>query len=149
MSEEATPAADNPGCLALFLSVALPALLLTITVFPPAFATPMIYIPIFVVTGFIATVIGLPLYLVAAYFQRKNVWTALAAGVLTGALLPVVGALSEPTPEAWRVAAGYAATGAVGGLTFYLIATVSRAPRRNLALLLALAGFSVAAALRI
>ncbi|NYT39418.1 hypothetical protein HZY97_01490 [Sphingomonas sp. R-74633] len=146
MTDDAAPAPNHPGCLALLVSVALASLLLTLTIFPPAFTTPMIYVPIFGATTFIATLIGLPLYLVARYFRQENIWTALAAGAVTGAALPVIGAFSEGTPQAWLVAAGYGITGTIGGLAYFLTATAPRAPRRNAALLVALTCISAATA---
>lgn len=132
---------DNAGCLSSLVSVALAALLLMLAVFPPASVMPAFYIPIFLVTGLVAALIGLPLYLLFRHLRRANIWTAIAAGAFTGALPPLVSALADG--GGWRFIAVYAAVGAIGGLAFYLTATVSRAPRRNAALLLALTAASV------
>jgi hypothetical protein len=147
MIDDAVPAPDNPGCLAQFLSVALAALLLTLTALPPAQTVPALYLPVFVVTALVTALIGLPLYLVARHFRQENIWAALVVGATTGAALPLVGMVSDERPEQWfSTIAGYAAVGAIGGLAFFLTATAQRAPLRNAALLLALAGISVAAA---
>jgi hypothetical protein len=133
----------HAGCLASFVSISLAALLLTLGSFSP-FRSLGLYVAILVVTAMTVLFIGMPLYLLVRYLRRENVWTAVIAGAVTGAALPMIAAFSYPMAEAWRTVTGFAVTGAVGGLAFFLTATASRNPARNIAILLAVAGCSVA-----
>jgi len=87
----------------------------------------------------------MPLYLLALRMH----WTNLCTALLAGTTLPLINAISDCSSRPWHYVAIYALVGAVGGLVFYLTVTATRTPRRNLGLLLALAGLTITAALLI
>jgi len=140
------PATPQPqGCLGALVAVALVALLLTLGMSPPM--TPSIYAFVFPITAIAFTLVGLPLYALARWLNRANLGTALAAGVTTGAAFPLLSVLSSQGSDAWPAVAAYAVAGAVGGLAFFLAATLRQAPRRNTLLLVAVTALAIAATL--
>jgi hypothetical protein len=136
---------SDAGCLGALVAVAAVSLILTLSMFWPTGSVGL-YIPVFAVTTIVFVAIGFPLYLAVRHFRRENLWTALACGAATGAALPLVSALADGSPGAWRGAAGYALAGVIGGLVFFLTATASRSPARNIAILFAVVGISAALA---
>ncbi len=146
MDDSAAPPAQY-GCLAAFVATALAALLLTLATFPPmGGGSAGLYVPVFAVTTVVAATIGLPLYGLAVRFRRTNAPAAIAAGIVAGAALPLIGALSHGTPQAWVMVAAYGYAGAAGGLAFFLVATAPRAPLRNALVLAAITAVSIPAA---
>ncbi|MDP5277883.1 hypothetical protein Q9Q95_03005 [Sphingomonas sp. DG1-23] len=131
----------------MFVATALAALLLMLAVFTPPAGSLGLYVAVFVVTALVVAVLGMPLYLLALRLRWTNPWTALLAGTATGTALPLINAISGCSSRPWRYVAIYALVGAVGGLAFYLTVTATQTPRRNLGLLLALAGLTITAAL--
>lgn len=134
---------SDAGCLGTFVSVAVVALILTVAM-NQWFDSPALYIPVFIVTTIAFVSIGFPLYLVAHRFGWETIWGAMTCGAVTGGAFPLVGALSDSSAQAWREAAAYTATGVVGGLVFFLAATVSRNRARNIAWLIGITGIAVA-----
>jgi hypothetical protein len=133
----------------MFVATALAALLLTIELSPALGGSVGPYVPVFVVTTLIVVLIGFPQFLLAQYLGQTSAPVAIAAGMVTGAALPLAGALSEGTFQAWPGVAAYAHVSAAGGLTFFLVATAPRSPRRNAAAIFALTAVSITAALLI
>ena len=135
------------GCLAMFVSVAFAALLITLGAAPGFGGSLFLYVPIFIVTTIIASTIALPLRHVAAHFRFANAWTAAAIGMVTGGGLPALSAFSDSWDEGWIGVATYGLIGAMSGLIFFLIEAAPRARRRNLVVIAALAAISIAVAL--
>lgn len=134
------------GCLAMIVAIAFAALLLMVGLFAPFAISLPLYVAVFLVTALIVGLVGVPLYLLALRLRRTDIWAASLAGAITGAIFPLINTLSVDAAKAWAGAAGYALVGATSGIVFYLTATAPRTPRRNIALLLVLAGVTVAAA---
>jgi hypothetical protein len=144
MNEESAISADA-GCLGALVAVALVSLILTLGMIQ-SFGSFALYIFVFPATAIVFGAIGFPLYLVARRFGWENLWVAMLCGAATGAVVPLTTALAEGSQRAWLQTAAYAATGMVGGIAFFLAATLSRNRPRNIALLIALTGFSAALA---
>jgi hypothetical protein len=111
-----------------------------------SFGSIAVFLPIFIVVTIIFIAIGFPLYLLARRFRWENIRTAVAAGAVTGAAMPLAAVANEGSRAAWLNLAGYTLLGAIGGLIFFLAATASRNPPRNIAFLIAITGFSLALA---
>lgn len=145
VDETAEPSFQN-GCLAMFVSVAFAALLISLGS-PPVGYSLFLYPFVFIGVTIIAASIGLPLRYVAVHLGVANAWTATAIGAVSGAGLPALNAFSSGSDQDWINVAAYGGVGAASGLLFFLIGTAPRAPRRSVAAMLALAFISIAAML--
>ncbi|MBX3565094.1 MAG: hypothetical protein KF730_11035 [Sphingomonas sp.] len=136
---EAFPPSD--GCLAMLVSVTISALVLSAAMFTPA-DVPSFYFAVLLVVAVVVGAIAIPQYLLVLHSGRQSIWTAIAVGAITGAILPLTVALSGMA-RAWATTFAFALVGAIGGVIFYLTATVARNPARKIAIVLTLTGVSV------
>lgn len=148
IDESVEPMVPN-GCLAMFVSTAFAALLITLGAAPSFGSSLFLYVPVFIVTTIIATSVGLPLFHLVRHFGRANIWMAAGGGMVTGAGIPALIAFSVPSVSAWIGVAAYGIAGTTGGLMFLLIQTAPQNPRANVAAMLMLAAISIAAILLI
>jgi hypothetical protein len=142
---DASTPAPQIGCLAMLAATAQAALLVTLGISTPLTGSIALYVPVFIVTGAIVGLVAAPLYGLARRYGRANVWTAIAAGALTGSVFPTLGALGDRTWQAWAGAAAFGMVGAAGGLSFFLLSTAPATPLRNAAAIFVITAVSIVA----
>lgn len=144
MNDEPIVSSDA-GCLGTLVSVSVVSVILTAGLIQNRDQIGMV-VPVFFVVTIIFVCFGLPLFLLVQRFRWETLSVAIACGGLTGAAVPVIGALSDGTRGSWLAAVAYALAGAVGGLVFFLTGTASRNPTRHITLLISTASAATALA---
>lgn len=82
---------------------------------------PLAFIFALIPTLIVGGLIGVPLFYLATYKHMDRWWTAILAGIAAGEAVPIAMFFFDPSiREAMEAAALFGASGAVGGLAFWL-----------------------------